>query len=65
MTAKELREMVAVMRELGVLECDGIKLGPAPVKAPAASQKDPQPRRTAHDTMFAATRIRPLEVKGG
>lgn len=62
MTPKQLRELVATMRELGVTECDGVKLGPAPMTAPV-EKREPRPKRDPNETMFAASRMRPIEVK--
>lgn len=46
----ELRASVATMRELGVLQWNGITLGPAPLTAPEAkpAQDDPLAERRAH-----------------
>lgn len=46
MTPAELRELVSTMRELGVLEANGVKLGPEPLRAQnleraIAEEKDP------------------------
>lgn len=61
---KELELMVATMRRLGVIECDGIRLGPDPKAAKAAPREAPteKPETLAerqHRIMFAHTSYRP------
>ena len=67
MTPKQLREVVAVMRELGVVECDGIKLGPPPVVARASSggERSEAKRAEPDEVLFAATRMRPRSTGNG
>ena len=68
-TPEEMAALVAKMRELGVTEFDGIKLGPAPAppaKEPtqeelrdqAAARKAAREERQ-RDIMFAASSIKP------
>jgi hypothetical protein len=50
MTPDDLRALVAAMRELGVLEADGVKLGPAPttrqdLETAAKNERDPATRK--------------------
>lgn len=60
MTPAELREMVAVMRELGVEQCDGIVLGPSPSKLELLERKaaDTDPRELSLDDRLALERER-------
>ena len=47
-TPDELRALVAVMRDLGVVSCDGIVLGPAPTRLEQlrhAPEQDPGERQ--------------------
>ncbi len=62
MTPKQLRELVATMRELGVTECEGVKLGHAPATAQEKS-REPRAKRDPAETMFAASRMRPAKVE--
>jgi hypothetical protein len=66
--ARSIEELEAVakkMRELGVTEYDGIKLGPAPVDAPRRLtpkeevQKALDAEAKKRDIMFAASSVRP------
>lgn len=64
MTPKQLEAMVQTMRALGVIECDGIKLGPEPQTPSSAKPREPTDIAKArierqHQIMFAATRARP------
>lgn len=65
-----LREDVALMRDLGVTEWNGIRLGerPAPPKRePTADEIKARQDRDAerrHDIMFAATSVRPGIPRG-
>lgn len=69
MTADELRELVATMRELGVTECGDVKLGPppTPTKKPltldeqAAIAKDRAllAEERQRDVLFAASHVKP------
>ena len=60
-----LRQKVELMRELGVMEADGIKLGPAPV--PPKKEQTPEEwkleqarlAQKQHDVMFAASGTKP------
>lgn len=54
-TIDELRAKVAVMRDLGIVECDGIKLGPAPSEAQANDETQRQP---TPDEAAKAARVR-------
>lgn len=60
-----LRRKIALMREAGVLEADGIKLGPVPVppKKPEAEEelkaRMARERQRQHDIMFAASSTKP------
>lgn len=63
---EKLRAKIALMRELGVTEADGIKLGP-PVAPPKEeeTQKEMLQRlereaQKRHDIMFAASGTKPL-----
>lgn len=66
MTPKELEAKVAMMRKLGVLECDGLKLGPAP--APPVREltsdeiraKQDAEEERQRDIMFAHSSVKPL-----
>lgn len=61
-----LREKILLMRELGVTEADGIKLGP-PIAKPA-KEETPEEfnarqiaiRQREHDIMFAASGTKPV-----
>ncbi len=61
-----LRAKVALMREMGVLEADGIKLGPAPQPPKREETEEEWKERQAkiaqkqHDIMFAASGTKPL-----
>ncbi len=54
MKDEELKARVELMRELGILQCDGIVLGPAPMPAgealPAPSKEDLE--RAAYEDLF-------------
>ncbi len=64
---EELQADVAMMRELGVVEWKGIRLGAAPVqtspprvRTPEELQAEREERRQhAHKTLFAASRFTP------
>lgn len=63
-TDKQVRERVAMMRELGIIELDGIKLGPAPVPIEKPTAEEKTARRNAkeerdRDILFAASHVRP------
>lgn len=64
-TADELKEMVAAMRELGVSEANGIKLGPPILPPPKEETKAEWEARIAREQereqkiMFAASGTRP------
>lgn len=64
--AAELRAKVTAMRELGVLEADGIKLGPLPAPPPKEETEEEWKERQAkiaqrqHDIMFAASGTKPV-----
>lgn len=64
--ASELRAKVTAMRELGVLEADGIKLGPLPPPPPKEETEEEWKERQAkiaqrqHDIMFAASGTKPV-----
>ncbi|MDB4982598.1 MAG: hypothetical protein JWM82_3350 [Myxococcales bacterium] len=68
MSPTELKAKVEMMRELGVLECDGIKLAPIPhevkPKAPVTDfERDELAMRRAvrkRDNLFAASSIKPV-----
>lgn len=73
MKPDELRALVAVMRELGVIEADGVRLGPVPT-GPVKARKRPTEREQedidaerAAKLLFASTRVRPLKgiMRGG
>ena len=62
----ELSEKVALMRKLGIQECDGIKLGVAPSAAVPKEETADEWRerlhreaKRHHDIMFAASLTRP------
>ncbi len=61
----ELRRKIELMRELGVTEADGIKLGPPKAEAPEEESKEKYLARVAeaqrrhHDIMFAASGTKP------
>jgi hypothetical protein len=62
MTPDELRALVSAMRELGVIQADGVILGPVPTKAVdlerlAKAQSDPK-ARLAFEQEAAAERLR-------
>lgn len=62
MTPQELRDLVGVMRELGVVEACGIVLGPAPHtgeprKREELTEEQRAERRDA--ILFAASGVRP------
>lgn len=65
MTPDELEKMVATMRRLGVLECNGIKLGTPPAPPPKEETREEMEarleaeKRKRDDVLFAATSIRP------
>ncbi len=64
-----LRAKVALMREMGVTEADGIKLGPPvapPKKEETKEQMEERLARDAqrhHDIMFAASATKPRLVR--
>lgn len=61
MTTEDLKKLVAVMRELGVTQCDGVVLGPEPYprknapgipkdwKAPPDEEAEPPKRQTIEE----------------
>ncbi len=61
-----LRAKVAMMRELGVLEADGIKLGPVPQPPKKEETEEEMKKRLGrerqrqHDILFAASGTRPV-----
>lgn len=62
----KLRAKVAAMRELGVIEADGIKLG-APVLPPKAEETKEEmlermhrAEQRQHDILFAASATKPI-----
>ena len=61
-----LRAKVAAMRELGVTEADGIKLGPAPQPPKKEETEEEMKKRLGrerqrqHDILFAASGTRPV-----
>lgn len=61
-----LRAKVALMREMGVLEADGIKLGPAPQPPKKEETEEEWKGRQAkiarrqHDILFAASGTKPV-----
>ena len=63
---EKLRARVTLMRELGVTEADGIKLGPPPQPAKREETEEQWKERQAklrqrqHDIMFAASATRPV-----
>ncbi len=60
MTPSELRDLVAAMRELGVTECDGVKLGPVPGAPTKREPVDEQKAAEQRDAiLFAASGVRP------
>lgn len=65
-SVEALRAKVLLMRELGVLEADGIKLGPAPQPPKKEeTQEEWKERQTKiaqrhHDIMFAHSSTRPV-----
>ena len=66
MTPRRLREMVAVMRELGVLEADGIRLGPVPTAPVVLTAEQRKAREAAEERrrvelQYAASGFRPVE----
>lgn len=67
MKPDELRALVAVMRELGVIEADGVRLGPvpapahAPRKRPTEREQEDLDAERAAKLLFASTRVRPLK----
>lgn len=73
MKPDELRALVAVMRELGVIEADGVRLGPAPTpahaprKRPTEREQEDLDAERAAKLLFASTRVRPLKgiMRGG
>lgn len=60
-----LRKKIELMRELGVLEADGIKLGAAPPPPKKEETKEEmlarlqREQQRIHDTMFAASPTKP------
>ncbi len=60
-----LRKKIELMRELGVTEADGIKLGPPKPEAPKEETPEQYKARIAaaqtrqHDIMFAASGTKP------
>ncbi len=63
---EKLRAKVAMMREMGVTEADGIKLGPVPQPAKEPETEEQWKERQAkmaqrhHEIMFAATSTKPV-----
>ncbi len=63
------RAKVALMREMGVTEADGIKLGPPVAAEPIEESKEAYLARIAkaqrhhHDVMFAASGTKPVLVR--
>ncbi len=61
----DLEAKILLMRRMGVEECDGIRLGPAPQAPPAEETKEQYDLRCnkeaqrRHDIMFAASGTRP------
>jgi hypothetical protein len=61
----DLKAKIELMRELGVTECDGIKLGPPKAAKPEPETLEQYNKRAAeearrrHEIMFAATSTRP------
>lgn len=70
MTVEELEKAVAKMRELGVTEWNGIKLGPSPsepMEPPTPEQIRARLDEAAdrqHAIMFGASSVRPLRKVG-
>lgn len=64
-----LRKKIELMRELGVTEADGIKLGPPKPVAPEEETAEQYKARIAkeqvrqHDIMFAASGTKPSLLK--
>lgn len=68
-TPEQLEEFVKKMRELGVAECDGIRLGALPVPVPSKADLEAAAVRAAEmqtakedrqrDTMFAHSHVKP------
>ncbi len=65
---EDLEAKITLMRKLGVTECEGIKLGPAPQTPPEEETKEEMMRKInmaaqrRHDVMFAASSTRPKLV---
>jgi hypothetical protein len=61
----DLRKKIELMRELGVTEADGVKLGPPPAQPKPEETADQMRLRLAkeaerrHDIMFAASGTKP------
>ncbi len=61
----DLRKKIELMRELGVTEADGIKLGPPAPATPKEETKEQylariaEAQRRHHDIMFAASGTKP------
>lgn len=64
MTPRALRALVATMRELGVLECEGVKLAPLPDARKPLTKADPvaaakRAEDEAKRILFAASGVMP------
>lgn len=64
--AEALRQKILLMREMGVTEADGIKLGPVPVPPKKEETEEEfkarlqRERQRQHDILFAASGTKPI-----